>query len=235
LADKITTPAVKRRGRPREASASSESRARVLSVARRLFAEHGFEPTSIRQIATALDIVSASLYHHFSTKEKMLHEILREPVLEHAEEALRIAALAGNAEQRLVRLIVLRIQTWFQDWEAHEIATNEARFFRQRQEFDYVQRAKEQGYRAHEAVLRDGMAAGLFRADLDVYFTINLIWSVLNSATVAILGGKANTVIPPIASRADIFRFHIDAVLRVVRVVDRIGDPLPEELRLLGD
>jgi AcrR family transcriptional regulator len=236
LADQAITTTGKRRGRPREGGTASDSRARVLGVARRLFAHYGFERTSIRQIAQALDIVSASLYHHFPTKEQMLHEILREPVLDHAGEALRIALLPMDAERRLVRLIVLRIQTWFRDWEAHEIATNESRFFRERDEFDYVQRAKEQGYRAHEAVLQDGMAAGLFRGDLDVYFTINLIWSVLNTATVAILGGKMHTITPPVASRADIFRFHIDAILRVVRAVDRISEPMPdEELGPLAD
>jgi AcrR family transcriptional regulator len=219
-----------RRGRPpRDSQSPSASRARVLDAARRLFAEYGFEATSIRQIASAVNIVSASLYHHFATKEEMLHEILRDPVLQHAERAPTIAQLPIDAERRLIALIILRIQTWLVDWDAHAISANEGQFFRQREDFSYVQQAKAQGYHAMESVLQDGMKVGLVRPELDIHYAITMIWNVLTSAATSARGGEAYKVQPPPRSIDDVFLFHIDAILRVVRTVDRIGDPIPQE------
>jgi AcrR family transcriptional regulator len=46
-------------------------RAQLLSIASELFGRKGFEPTSMRDIATAAGIMSGSLYYHFASKEDL--------------------------------------------------------------------------------------------------------------------------------------------------------------------
>jgi AcrR family transcriptional regulator len=46
-------------------------RRQVLTVASELFAKKGFEATSIRDIATAVGMMSGSLYYHFASKEDL--------------------------------------------------------------------------------------------------------------------------------------------------------------------
>lgn len=46
-------------------------RRKVLSVASDLFATKGFEATSMRDVATAVGMMSGSLYYHFASKEDM--------------------------------------------------------------------------------------------------------------------------------------------------------------------
>lgn len=53
---------------PREGKAA-KSRARIISAAAGLFAERGFEGTSIRDIAGAVSMTTAALYYHFDSKE----------------------------------------------------------------------------------------------------------------------------------------------------------------------
>ena len=48
------------------------TRQRILDVALELFAEHGYEKTSLREIAEHLDVTKAALYYHFKTKEDIL-------------------------------------------------------------------------------------------------------------------------------------------------------------------
>lgn len=48
-----------------------------MEVARVLFATNGFEGTSVREIARLAEVNVASLNYHFSSKEKLFHEILR--------------------------------------------------------------------------------------------------------------------------------------------------------------
>ncbi|GAA2687379.1 helix-turn-helix domain-containing protein [Streptomyces lunalinharesii] len=59
------------------------TRQRIQDVALELFSEHGYEKTSLREIAEQLDVTKAALYYHFKTKEDIvvsLFEDLGRPV-----------------------------------------------------------------------------------------------------------------------------------------------------------
>ncbi|MFF5422204.1 TetR/AcrR family transcriptional regulator [Streptomyces misionensis] len=48
------------------------TRQRIQDVALELFAEQGYEKTSLREIAEHLDVTKAALYYHFKTKEDIM-------------------------------------------------------------------------------------------------------------------------------------------------------------------
>ena len=52
-------------------------REELLELAAAMFAERGLRATTVRDIADAAGILSGSLYHHFSSKEEMVDEVLR--------------------------------------------------------------------------------------------------------------------------------------------------------------
>ncbi|MFF8728801.1 TetR/AcrR family transcriptional regulator [Streptomyces sp. NPDC015171] len=59
------------------------TRQRIQDVALELFAEQGYEKTSLREIAERLDVTKAALYYHFKTKEEIivsLFEDLTKPI-----------------------------------------------------------------------------------------------------------------------------------------------------------
>lgn len=57
-----------------------DTRERLLNTAQRLFAEHGFKATSLRQITREADANVASVNYHFGSKEEMLNELIRRRV-----------------------------------------------------------------------------------------------------------------------------------------------------------
>jgi AcrR family transcriptional regulator len=60
-----------------------DTRQRIQDVALELFAEQGYEKTSLREIAEHLGVTKAALYYHFKTKEEIvvsLFEDLTRPV-----------------------------------------------------------------------------------------------------------------------------------------------------------
>ncbi|MEU8530797.1 MULTISPECIES: TetR/AcrR family transcriptional regulator [Streptomyces] len=61
--------------------ARGNTRQRIQDVALELFAEQGYEKTSLREIAERLDVTKAALYYHFKTKEDILiglfHDLTR--------------------------------------------------------------------------------------------------------------------------------------------------------------
>jgi AcrR family transcriptional regulator len=56
----------------------SDTRARIQQVAVELFTEHGYEGTSLREIAERLDVTKAALYYHFRSKEDILTSLVED-------------------------------------------------------------------------------------------------------------------------------------------------------------
>ncbi|MDT6986069.1 TetR/AcrR family transcriptional regulator [Streptomyces lusitanus] len=54
------------------------TRQRIQDEALELFAEQGYEKTSLREIAERLDVTKAALYYHFKTKEEILVSIFED-------------------------------------------------------------------------------------------------------------------------------------------------------------
>lgn len=59
----------------------TDTRARILAVAARLFATQGYAGTSIKDISDELGMTKAALYYHFASKEVLLHELVSQPIL----------------------------------------------------------------------------------------------------------------------------------------------------------
>jgi AcrR family transcriptional regulator len=53
---------------------------RVLGVAAYLFREHGYDATSVRQIAEAADMKAGSLYYHYASKEMLLEAVMNRAI-----------------------------------------------------------------------------------------------------------------------------------------------------------
>ncbi len=53
-----------------------DTRARILDVALELFSEHGFEGTTLQQIADRLGFTKAALYYHFRSKDDLLQALI---------------------------------------------------------------------------------------------------------------------------------------------------------------
>lgn len=89
-----------------DAVVTEGTRGRILEAALRLFAETGYAGTSIREIAAASGVQSASLYAHFPSKEHILAELARIGHDEH-HRALRAALLESDpAPAKQLRAIV---------------------------------------------------------------------------------------------------------------------------------
>ncbi len=55
-----------------------DTRARIQQVALELFAEQGYDKTSLREIAERLDVTKAALYYHFKSKEDIVRSLVED-------------------------------------------------------------------------------------------------------------------------------------------------------------
>jgi AcrR family transcriptional regulator len=72
-----------------------QRRQQILEEATTLFADHGYDGTSIRVIARACGITEAAIYRHFENKTHLYEEVIRAKAAEH-EIAGQLAAHTGQ-------------------------------------------------------------------------------------------------------------------------------------------
>jgi AcrR family transcriptional regulator len=218
------------RNRLQEAEPVTDRRTQIVKTAARLFAEFGFETASMRQIATEVDILPGSIYHHFATKEDILHTILREPMLRFAEDIFSISQLTVDAEHRLVASVLMRIYRYIRDWEVHAIVLHDSKFFRRTKDFSYVQEAKMRAFRVLESILQDGVKARLFHPDIDTYLMIGISARMLISTANWFRIGDLYSADRPSKYTLDkVIDYQLDCILRMIRTPTRLGEAIPRE------
>src|ERR1700739_3914741 len=74
---------------------------RLLHVATRLFARHGFESTSVQDIVDAAGVTKGAMYHYYGSKDDLLYEVYHQVLTMQTSHLDEIAAGPGNAEERL--------------------------------------------------------------------------------------------------------------------------------------
>ncbi|MFC7339795.1 TetR/AcrR family transcriptional regulator [Saccharopolyspora griseoalba] len=170
----------KARKRP-GSGAGSARRAELLEIAAQLFATRGYAQTTVRDIADEAGILSGSLYHHFSSKETMLEEILRsfmDGLLERFQEIVAGAAAPREALDGLVRYSFTAIH---EQQAAVSLYQNEIALLSRLPDFGFVEESSRRVESIWIAVLEEGRRTGDFREDLEpslVYrFLRDAVWS----------------------------------------------------------
>ncbi|MGC8905544.1 TetR/AcrR family transcriptional regulator [Thermus sp.] len=153
------------------------TRDRILEEAAKLFTEKGYEAASVQDLAQALGLSKAALYHHFGSKEEILYEI----------SLLALGGLVAAGEEALgiadPKAALLRFM------EAH------ARYFEENRPFfvamlqglqslspahrEATVRLRDRHEENLRAILRRGVEAGAFR-EVDVALAGRAILSMLN-------------------------------------------------------
>jgi AcrR family transcriptional regulator len=150
-------------------------RAELLALASRLFAERGFKSTTVRDIADAAGILSGSLYHHFDSKESMIDEILRSFQDELFGRYAEIVGQKLGPRKTLEAVITASFESIHKHHNEVAIYQNDAAYLQQFPRFAYLNDRNAEFRELWTSILADGVAAGVFRSDLDVELTYRFI------------------------------------------------------------
>lgn len=90
--------------RPRQTKAAQrETTVRsLITVARRLFAQHGYAQASTEEIVRQAGVTRGALYHHFDGKEGLFHAVLDDVQQDVARRVAEAAESAGDPWQQLL-------------------------------------------------------------------------------------------------------------------------------------
>ncbi|UQA96323.1 TetR/AcrR family transcriptional regulator [Streptomyces halobius] len=138
---------------------------RLLATATRLFAEQGYDRTSVQEIVDAAGVTKGALYHYFGSKDDLLHEVYGRVLRLQQERLDHFADADAPVEQRLRDAAADVVVTTIENLDDTKI------FFRSMHhlspEKDKQVRAERRRY--HErfrALIEEGQRAGVFTADI---------------------------------------------------------------------
>jgi AcrR family transcriptional regulator len=150
----------------------------LLELAAAMFAERGLRATTVRDIADAAGILSGSLYHHFSSKEEMVDEVLRSFLDWLFARYQHIIDTEPNPLARFKGLFMASFDA-IEDRHAEVVIyQDEAKRLSGQPRFTYIDELNRRQRKMWVDVLTEGVEQGYFRADTDVDVVYRLIRDV---------------------------------------------------------
>lgn len=154
---------------------SPERRRELLDTAAEVFAAQGYNATTVRKIADAAGMLAGSLYYHFDSKESMLDEILS-AFLNELWDGYDTVLAAGLGPRETIEALVTES---FREIDRHRAAVaiyqKEARTLSAQPRFHYLSDSQVKFEKAWLGTLERGVAARVFRADLDIRLTYRFV------------------------------------------------------------
>ncbi len=145
----------------------ADSAARILQVARRHFERFGYRRAAIAEIAREAGVAAGTIYRHYESKLDLLREVLHDANAEWLEHARAAPAGPGTALERLARQGAASI-------EFHKRDSLMSAVLRRDTDMIFAPLLEEEHARLLAAnvdmnaeVIREGIAEGSIRADLD--------------------------------------------------------------------
>lgn len=163
----------------------SESRAKIINTARRLFAEKGFDGCNVSDIAKQAGMSQGNIYWHFTSKDELFQAVLVEG-FQAIGATMSEAAIGQGSGMEKFEHFLERFLTFCRDQGGEEfviinitsIAQGGVRRFA---EFGVsTEQLGMEYHRALNAIFAQGQAEGTFSADLDPNLLTTFLFSFVN-------------------------------------------------------
>jgi AcrR family transcriptional regulator len=145
---------------PRVMEKRERRRGEILHAALRAFRDHGYHATTLDDIAEALGVRKAALYHYFPDKESILYACHRESLAE-LDRILEGAKQLRTPADRLTHVIRSHVRVMTDTLEGSPLAFEVTALSPERQK--EVIGGRDRYERALRRMVRDGVGSGDFR------------------------------------------------------------------------
>ncbi|MEK8142635.1 TetR/AcrR family transcriptional regulator [Streptomyces sp. M10(2022)] len=158
-----------------QVTSSPERRGELLAIAAEVFAAQGYNATTVRRIADEAGMLAGSLYYHFDSKESMVDEILSTFLTELWEGYDAVLDAGLGPRETIEALVTESFREIDRHHDAVAIYQKESRHLSTQPRFQYLADSQVKFEKAWLGTLERGVAAGSFRADLDIRLTYRFV------------------------------------------------------------
>lgn len=151
----------------------------IIGIAKALFAQHGFDATSVRDIAQRAQINVAMINYYFNSKENLL-----EVLIKHGIEAYKLDPSQYDTEpdafRRLERMVEHYVESKFSDLHLYQILTNEANNKKRESYSILFKELRRHNIQCLREVITYGVGQGVFHFYDPVLLHTSMIGTFLN-------------------------------------------------------
>jgi AcrR family transcriptional regulator len=140
----------------------------LLDLAATMFADRGLRATTVRDIADSAGILSGSLYHHFKSKEQMVEEVLKDFLDWLFGRYREILDAEPDSLGRVKGLFMASFEAIEHRHAQVVIYQDEAKRLSSLPQFGFVDERNVEQRQMWVDILKQGVADGHFRPELDV-------------------------------------------------------------------
>ena len=173
-----STPPGRERMKKRQVKSSS-TREVIADVAVRLFGEHGYTGTTMRDIAEAVGVLPGSLYAHIDSKETLLLEIVSDGIERFLAIEQSLAVSVESPEARLRKAIRAHVDVVAEDPQRSLVVFHQWRFLSEPNRASAIAMRRRYA-NAYVKIVDDGKAAGVFSPLLDTRIAVFGVLGALN-------------------------------------------------------
>lgn len=157
----------------------SSTREVIADVAVRLFGEHGYTGTTMRDIAEAVGVLPGSLYAHIDSKETLLLEIVSDGIARFLAIEQSLSASSESPEVRLRKAIRAHVDVVAEDPQRSLVVFHQWRFLSEPNRASAIAMRRRYA-NAYVKIIDDGKAAGVFSPRLDTRIAVFSVLGALN-------------------------------------------------------
>lgn len=154
---------------------TNQKKIKIINTAEKLFAENGFDGTSVRQIAKAAAVNVAMISYYFGSKEKLLESIMLYRISDYFVElnaALNPQMSPQEKIDTFIRVVIIRVH---RNRRMHKIVNYEYAKESRQINFDRFVDQRKENYKVIEELIKEGQQEGCFRKDLQMTLIVPTI------------------------------------------------------------
>src|SRR5580698_7953660 len=152
---------------------------RLLRVATRLFARHGFEGTSVQDIVDAAGVTKGAMYHYYGSKDDLLYEVYHQVLTMQTSHLDEISAGPGTAEERLRAAAADVVSTSLDNLDDMIVFFRSLHMLPDDKQ-SQVRCERRLYHDKFKALVDEGVASGTFRSDISSDIVVHYFLSVVN-------------------------------------------------------
>lgn len=162
----------------------------ILDAAARHFAESGYHPARMVDIAEEVGLQKAALYYYFDSKEALLVELIRTRVGVALESLLEITSSGAAPTEKIRRAVAAHLRVFHEHADLYTIFNSERIHLISREAASVVDDLGRQYEKAWAAMLAETAP----RSDLDIPVTVKAVMGMLNTTLVWYESGGRLTI-----------------------------------------
>ena len=154
----------------------SDKQIHILTVAEKLFAEVGYDGTSVRTIAQEANVNIAMINYYFGSKEKLLDTLLSYRIFDFGIYVENLLSEEMDYLDKIDVLVSFAIKRIHRNRRMYKIVLNESSNAQRNIKFDDYLKQKKENHKFVYEFVRQGQKAGAFSKDVNIALIVPTIF-----------------------------------------------------------